>query len=67
MDNEIQITIGLAIGSIIYSYFVGVTDTQYKEINEKYLNGKQVFRTMNITQWIITAIWTVIIYIAVSN
>tara|TARA_X000001036_G_scaffold332454_1_gene311274 strand:- start:96 stop:299 length:204 start_codon:yes stop_codon:yes gene_type:complete len=67
MDNEILITIGLVIGSIIYSYFVGVNDTQYKEVYEKYLKGKQVFTTFNYTQWIITAIWTVIIYIAVSN
>ena len=67
MEKEILITIILAIGSIIYSYFVGVTDTQYKKINEKYLNGKQVYTTMNITQWIITVIWTVIIYTVVSS
>tara|TARA_B000000475_G_scaffold55571_1_gene43726 strand:+ start:165 stop:368 length:204 start_codon:yes stop_codon:yes gene_type:complete len=67
MEKEILITIILAIGSIIYSYFVGVTDTQYKKINEKYLNGKQVYTTMNITQWMITVIWTVIIYTVVSS
>lgn len=67
MDKEILLTIGLVIGSIIYSYFVGVNDTQYKEVYEKYLKGKQVFTTFNTTQWIITAIWIVIIYIAVSN
>jgi len=65
MDKEIIITIVIAIGSIIYSYFVGVNDTQYKEVYEKYLKGKQVFTTFNTTQWIITAIWTVIIYIVV--
>ena len=67
MEKEILITIILAIGLIIYSYFVGVTDTQYKKINEKYLNGKQVYTTMNITQWMITVIWTVIIYTVVSS
>ena len=67
MEKEILITIILAIGSIIYSYFVGVTDTQYKKINEKYLNGKQVYTKMNITQWMITVIWTVIIYTVVSS
>lgn len=67
MDKEILLTIGLVIGSIIYSYFVGVNDTQYKEVYEKYFKGKQVFTTFNTTQWIITAIWIVIIYIAVSN
>ena len=67
MDNEILITIGLVIGSIIYSYFVGVNDSQYKEVYENNLKGKQVFTTFNTTQWIITAIWTVIIYIAVSH
>ena len=67
MDNEILITIGLVIGSIIYSYFVGVNDSQYKEVYENNLKGKPVFTTFNTTQWIITAIWTVIIYIAVSH
>ena len=67
MVKEVLLTIGLAIGSIIYSYFVGINDTQYKEVYEKHLKGKQVFTTLNTKQWIITAIWTVIIYITVSN